>query len=113
MFGDTYRTEDDCFRLTDEEDYSSGSIWYRRPISLNAPFSIELSILVGCKDADGADGIEVVPGATALLTGSLVVDGCGGAGALTSDGTNVVAYGSCARTDGDARSEPPQQQATA
>ena len=60
MFGDTYRTEDDCFRLTDEEDYSSGSIWYRRPISLNAPFSIELSILVGCKDADGADGMVFV-----------------------------------------------------
>ncbi len=60
MFGDTYRTEDDCFRLTEEEDYSSGSIWYKRPISLSAPFSIELSILAGCKDSDGADGMVFV-----------------------------------------------------
>lgn len=60
MFGDTYRTEDDCFRLTEEEDYSSGSIWYKRPISLSAPFSIELSILAGCKDGDGADGMVFV-----------------------------------------------------
>ncbi|MCO6490422.1 MAG: hypothetical protein J5I98_18550 [Phaeodactylibacter sp.] len=60
LSGDTYRTEDDCFRLTEEEDYSSGSIWYRRPISLSAPFSIELSILAGCKDGDGADGMVFV-----------------------------------------------------
>lgn len=57
MSGDTYKTEDECFRLTEEEDYSSGSIWYRKPISLNAPFSIELTIMVGCKDGEGADGM--------------------------------------------------------
>ena len=55
--GDTYRTEDECFRLTEEKDYSSGSIWYKRPISLKAPFSIELSVLLGCKDKEGADGM--------------------------------------------------------
>ena len=36
MSGDTYLTDDDCFRLTDELDYSSGSIWYRKPISLTS-----------------------------------------------------------------------------
>lgn len=57
MSGDTYLLGDECFRLTDEEDYSSGSIWYKRPISLLSPFSIELSIMAGCQDGDGADGM--------------------------------------------------------
>lgn len=57
MSGDTYLTEDECFRLTDELDYSSGSIWYRQPISLAEPFSIRLSIMAGCQDDVGADGM--------------------------------------------------------
>lgn len=57
MSGDTYLTEEECFRLTEEIDYSSGSIWYRTPISLLDPFSIRLSIMVGCQDAAGADGM--------------------------------------------------------
>ncbi|NND34360.1 MAG: hypothetical protein HKN76_17380 [Saprospiraceae bacterium] len=57
MSGDTYLTEDECFRLTDELDYSSGSIWYKNPISLREPFSIRLSIMAGCQDDLGADGM--------------------------------------------------------
>ncbi len=57
MSGDTYLTEEGCFRLTDELDYSSGSIWYKRPINLRDPFSIRLSIMVGCQDDSGADGM--------------------------------------------------------
>jgi hypothetical protein len=57
MSGDTYLLGDECFRLTEEEDYSSGSIWYKRPISLLKPFSIELTIMAGCQDGDGADGM--------------------------------------------------------
>lgn len=58
--GDTYRTEDECFRLTEQRDYSSGSIWYRKPISLKEPFSIELNVMLGCKDEEGADGMVFV-----------------------------------------------------
>ncbi len=57
MSGDTYLTEEECFRLTDEEDYSSGSIWYKIPIDLTQAFSIRLSIMAGCQDAIGADGM--------------------------------------------------------
>lgn len=57
MSGDTYLLGDECFRLTDEEDYSSGSIWYKQPISLLSPFNIELTIMAGCQDGDGADGM--------------------------------------------------------
>ena len=57
MSGDTYLTEEECFRLTDELDYSSGSIWYRQPIDLSKAFSIRLSIMAGCQDESGADGM--------------------------------------------------------
>lgn len=57
MRGDTYLTDEECFRLTDENDYSSGSIWYKLPINLADPFSIKLSIMVGCQDDIGADGM--------------------------------------------------------
>ena len=60
LHGDTYLTDQDCFRLTEEQDYSSGSIWYKKPVSLLNPFAVELSILVGCQDDLGADGMVFV-----------------------------------------------------
>lgn len=60
MSGDTYRTLDDCYRLTEEKDYSSGSIWYKYSVNLNEPFGIELSLMLGCQDSEGADGMVFV-----------------------------------------------------
>ncbi len=60
MSGDTYRTLDDCYRLTEEEDYSSGSIWYKYSVNLQEPFAIELSLMLGCQDDIGADGMVFV-----------------------------------------------------
>lgn len=60
LIGDTYRTEDDCLRLTEEEDYASGSIWYKKPVSLASPFAVEVSIVLGCQDTLGADGMVFV-----------------------------------------------------
>lgn len=60
MHGDTYLTDDQCFRLTEEIDYASGSIWFRRPVSLLKSFSIELSVVLGCMDEAGADGMVFV-----------------------------------------------------
>ncbi len=57
LSGDTYLTDDECFRLTEEVDYSSGSIWYKHPIDLQKPFSIRLSIMAGCQNDVGADGM--------------------------------------------------------
>lgn len=86
--GDTYRTRDDCFRLTEEEDYSSGSIWYRSPISLSAPFSIELSVMVGCQDAEGADGMVFVFTPQSNRTGYRG-EGIGFAGLVPSIGIEI------------------------
>lgn len=69
MSGDTYLTDEECFRLTDEEDYSSGSIWYRKPIDLRNKFSIRLSIMAGCQDAAGADGMVFAFTPRANVTG--------------------------------------------
>lgn len=60
LAGDTYRTEYNCYRLTEERNYSTGSIWYKAPIDITQPFSIELSVLLGCKDEAGADGMVFV-----------------------------------------------------
>ena len=55
--GDTYLTDEDCFRLTEARNYASGSIWYKHSITLAQPFAIELSIMAGCQDETGADGM--------------------------------------------------------
>ena len=60
MSGDTYIVGDECYRLTDEYNYSSGSIWYKYPVSLSNPFDIELKIMMGCKDEEGADGMVFI-----------------------------------------------------
>lgn len=86
--GDTYLTEQDCFRLTEEQDYSSGSIWYKHPISLVNPFSIELSIMAGCQDDLGADGMVFVftPRANSL---GYVGEGIGFSGLVPSIGIEI------------------------
>jgi len=60
MAGDTYRTDYDCFRLTEERNYSTGSIWYKTPIDITEPFSIDLKVMLGCQDDAGADGMVFV-----------------------------------------------------
>lgn len=60
IVGDTYRTEEECFRLTEEQDYASGAIWYKKPISLASTFSVDLNLMLGCKDDLGADGMVFV-----------------------------------------------------
>lgn len=86
--GDTYLTEDDCFRLTEAVDYSSGSIWYKRPISLAKPFAIELSIMAGCEDELGADGMVFVFTSKTNRLG-YVGEGIGFAGLVPSIGIEV------------------------
>ena len=58
--GETVRTGDECFRLTEDYDWSSGSIWYRNPIDLSGSFNMELKMMFGCEDVSGADGVVFV-----------------------------------------------------
>lgn len=58
--GDAFITGGNCFRLTEAMDWSRGSIWYRESIDLSAPFVMELNLMLGCKDRDGADGMVFI-----------------------------------------------------
>lgn len=67
--GDTKKTGDNCYRLTEAYEWSSGSVWYKNPIDLQGPFEMELDILFGCDDAGGADGVVFVFAPYQLITG--------------------------------------------
>lgn len=86
--GDAYLTDMDCFRLTEAQIYGAGSIWYRRPLDLQQPFAIELSVLLGCEDALGADGMVFVFAPQANRLG-FVGEGIGFAGLRPSVGIEI------------------------
>ncbi len=49
-----------CYTLTGEVNFQSGSVWNASKISLNDPFDFVFNVFLGCKDADGADGIVFI-----------------------------------------------------
>jgi hypothetical protein len=51
---------DQCIQLVPDFQYISGSAWYKKPIDLTAPFEMEICLMLGEKDEDGADGIVFV-----------------------------------------------------
>lgn len=58
--GSAFILTDECIRLTPDYPYVSGSAWFKRPIDLNLPFEMQVSIVLGEKDQEGADGIVFV-----------------------------------------------------
>lgn len=60
LAGDAVRTAGRCIQLTFDQQWSSGSIWYKDAISLRQPFTMEMKIMLGCKDREGADGMVFV-----------------------------------------------------
>lgn len=49
-----------CYTLTDETMTQSGSVWNGNKINLNTSFDFWFNVYLGCKDADGADGIVFI-----------------------------------------------------
>lgn len=60
LSGTAREISEQCIRLVPDEQYVSGSAWYKKPIDLTQPFEIEVCLVLGCKDEDGADGIVFV-----------------------------------------------------
>lgn len=58
--GDAQKSGDDCITLTPDFQWASGSIWYEKAISLHSSFDMQLRVMLGCKDRDGADGMVFV-----------------------------------------------------
>ena len=58
--GSATKLNEQCIRLVPDLQYDSGSAWYKKAIDLNAPFAMEVCLVLGCKDDEGADGIVFV-----------------------------------------------------
>lgn len=55
--GSAFKYGDRCWQLTDAKNFLVGSIWYEQKLNLNESFDLTIDVNLGCKDADGADGI--------------------------------------------------------
>ena len=49
-----------CYTLTDEIQFQSGSVWNSNKINLQNSFDFWFNVYLGCKDGDGADGIVFI-----------------------------------------------------
>lgn len=49
-----------CYTLTNEIEFQSGSIWNKNKIDISKPFDYFFNVNMGCRDVDGADGIVFV-----------------------------------------------------
>lgn len=67
--GHTLLLGDQCYQMTSAIDWSAGGVWHKSPLSLNNSFEMDLDILFGCKNEDGADGVVFIFSPYSELTG--------------------------------------------
>lgn len=58
--GSAQKISCNCYSLTEEKTTQSGSVWNSNKISLTNSFDFWFNVFLGCKDADGADGIVFI-----------------------------------------------------
>ncbi|HUQ67067.1 MAG TPA: PKD domain-containing protein [Flavitalea sp.] len=58
--GNAFQETCNCYTLTPDDFFMSGSMWNINKISLNQPFDFKFNLFLGCADGDGADGIAFV-----------------------------------------------------
>jgi gliding motility-associated-like protein len=58
--GNAFQETCNCYTLTPDVLFQSGSMWNINKISLNEPFDFKFNIYLGCTDGEGADGIAFV-----------------------------------------------------
>ncbi len=58
--GSAYQENCNCYTLTPDDFFLSGSVWNINKINLNEPFDFTFTVFLGCHDGDGADGIAFV-----------------------------------------------------
>src|SRR5215470_13056678 len=58
--GNAYQENCNCYTLTDDQNFLSGSVWNKYKIDLTQSFDFTFNVFLGCRDADGADGIAFV-----------------------------------------------------
>lgn len=60
LSGSATKLNDLCIRLVPDYQYESGAAWYKKAIDLNMPFEMQICLVLGCEDEEGADGIVFV-----------------------------------------------------
>lgn len=78
--GDSEALGNDCYQITDDNDWELGAVWFNDQIDLDVPFAIEVELNLGDTDADGADGVVFVmqsvgPYAIGIAGGGLGFEG--------------------------------------
>jgi gliding motility-associated-like protein len=58
--GGAYQENCNCYTLTPDAFFVSGSLWNKNKIDLNQPFDYKFNVFLGCTDDQGADGIVFV-----------------------------------------------------
>lgn len=58
--GSAYQENCNCYTLTNDQTFQSGSVWNKNKIDLTQSFDFKFTVYLGCHDNDGADGIAFV-----------------------------------------------------
>ncbi|HTN06017.1 lectin-like domain-containing protein [Agriterribacter sp.] len=58
--GNATQEDCNCYTITNDKNDQSGSVWNINKIDLTHPFDYHFNVFLGCRDADGADGIAFV-----------------------------------------------------
>ncbi len=58
--GNAVQEDCNCYTITNDLNNQSGSVWNINKIDLRQPFDYHFNVFLGCRDADGADGIAFV-----------------------------------------------------
>jgi len=91
MAGNTRSVGNNCFRLTTARPWEAGSVWYAPQISLRQPFEMEMELMLGCTDEEGADGMVFIFHPDKVPAG-YKGEGMGFAGLFPSLGVEIDTY---------------------
>src|SRR6185437_13581411 len=58
--GNAVQNNCNCYTLTPDMLTQAGSVWNKNKIDLTQSFDYIFNVFLGCKDADGADGIVFI-----------------------------------------------------
>lgn len=83
--GSAKKVSCNCYTLTEEQTFQSGSVWNSNKVDLRNSFDFWFNVFLGCKDDNGADGIVFIlqPISTSVGTSG---EGMGFAGVKPSIG---------------------------
>jgi len=87
-----------CYILTTEQQYESGSVWNSHKIDLKNSFDFHFNVFLGCIDSTGADGIVFIlqPISTSIGT---IGEGMGFQGVSPSAGISLDTWQNPGRND--------------